>query len=118
MPAGTAAAPGVRREAGAGERGPCVGDCRPRAPRRRAGDQSAPARLCRSPAEAGGTVGWRGAGSRPDPLLGIPGLRALGPAAAESATAGRARRIAADGGVMTPPPPMCYTTAATLGDYA
>ena len=54
-PLRAAAAPGVRRAAGAGKGGPQLGHRRSRGPRRRAGDRSAPAELCRKPVDAGRT---------------------------------------------------------------
>ena len=52
--------------------------------------------LCRKPVDAIRIV--RGGGPRPraNPLLGVPRLCAVGPAAAESAATGRARRTGAD----------------------
>ena len=47
--AGAAAAPGVRRKADAGERGPHLGHRRSGGARRGAGDRPAPAGLCRKP---------------------------------------------------------------------
>ena len=91
--AAAAAAPGVRRQAGAGECGSHLGDGRSRGARRRAGDRPAPAGLCRKPVSRhAGLAPEYGARPRANPVLGVSRLCAVGQAVAAGETGSRARR--------------------------
>ena len=57
--------------------------------------------LCRKPSDAGRIIRGTGPRPRPNSLLGVSWLCAIGSAIAESAPTGRARRAAADRCVMT-----------------
>src|SRR5439155_27205735 len=96
-----AAAPSVRRAADAGTGRPHLGERRSRRARRGAGDRSAAVELCGGPSGAVRIVGGNCPCPRPNSLLGVSWLCAIGPTVAESAATGRARRTGADVCVMT-----------------
>ena len=87
--------------------GPHLGERRSRRPCRRAGHRPAAAELCGGAAGAIRIVGGTGPRPRPNSLLGVSRLRAIGSAPAESAATGRARRTAADRRLMTLCDPVC-----------
>src|SRR6266404_5091735 len=96
-PAAAPAAPGVRRQAGAGERGSHLGNGRPAGAKRRAGHRPASPRLRRKHAQGIRAFARRGPCARANFLLGICRLCAVGQTVAAGKTAGGARRTAADG---------------------
>ena len=74
---------------------------RSRRPGRRAGHRPAAAELCGEPSDAIRIIRRSGPRPRANSLLGVSRLCVVGPAIAESAATGRARRTGADRRVMT-----------------
>ncbi len=97
QPAAVFAAPGVRRAAGAGERGPRLGHGRPGGQSRGAGHRPAPADLRRKPVQGLRAFTRRGSRAGANSLLGVSRLCAVGQTLAAGATAGGAGGNAPDG---------------------